>query len=744
LIFAAGLLLRVLFLETVPTSVTSDELNFGGNALQVMAGQGPGLLGLDWAAEPALGLHFVVGSWALFGQTLFAERLVAAVLTAVALIPFYALLRRVVTTPSALLASLLFVSSRWLLLFSRTGGNNGYGVLFLLLAAWSLTLALERTQTRYWLGLGGALAILLYGSAAGRALVLPFTFYLVALGINRWRAGNWVALRRIATGFAAAVLTVALLFLPEAPTVAHHWQLFNPRRGMDQVFTQSPAAGETPSTLLAGNLWTAARSFLFMDPTVDSSLAPGAARTSANFVRPGDAWLDPITASLYLAGLVLGLRRRAMALWWCLLLIPLALTQGLGPGTPDGASALTAVAPMFAFVALAIDAAGRLWATGRPAFWRGTLLLALLVGAYNVYTYVSWVDSPAGVLARQPAVAVSGFYTWRDFQIARLKANVGILPPSQYDKLSLEAVAAQIAGVAGFSPPAGTIGTAAAGAPSGPPVNGPPQANMARQIAVIGTPGAAVGDINQPRDVAMDRLGNLYVADSGRGRVVVYAPDGHVLREWAPIAGGQPFTPWAIVAVPDNSVFVLDSGSGRVGHFDSQGQFLGLVALPNPSAGSRGLSLGLDGELYLAQTPANQVIRLTSGGAVLPPLGNAASGKVFDQPTSAIATSNGVVFVYQPDSGHLLLITADGRLLFTLQAPHVATFDAGRLAVLPDGRVLLADVPGQRILVYASDGRLLGSFPVAGIPQGIAVGPAGSVAVTDEQSKLVRVYALGG
>jgi hypothetical protein len=737
-----ALLLRVLFLETVPNSVTADELDFAGNALAVMTGHGPGIFGLDWTPEPALDLHFIVGSWALFGQTLFAERLVAAVLTALAVLPFYALLRRLVRPPSALLATALFTASRWLLLFARSGWNNGYVVLFLLLAAWSLTLALERTETRYWLAFGVVLALLLYGYFAGRAVVLAFAVYLIGHGVTLWRAGDRTSVRRLAVGTALAALTCVLLCLPEAPTVLQHWHYFNQRVGAVSVFAQPLSAGATPASLIAANTWIAARSFLFMDPTVNGASTLFSSQ-QARYIAPGDAWLDPLTASLYVVGLVLGLRRGALALWWCLLLVPLALTQILAAGAPDGARALPAVAPMYVFVALALDTALSIWTKRWRWAWRAAAVAVVLIGVYNVVIYVRWINSPGAIQARQPAVPATAFYTWRDFQLARLKAGMGVMSTSEYDGLRPEAIASQIAGIVGVSSvasPAG--GTAIAGLPAAPPVNGPPQADMATQTATIGAPGTAAGELSQPRDVTIDRLGNLYVADTARNVIVAYAADGKLQREWQPAIAGQPITPWAVVALADGSLCILDSASGRVGHFDALGNFLNVVPVLRPIGGSRGLAAGTNGVLYLAQTPANQVLRLGPDGGVLPPFSGASTAPLFSQPTSAVATSNGALFVYEPDSGHLQLHAPDGRLLFTLPAPHVDTIDAGRLAVLPDGRVLLADVPGRRISVYGPDGRLLGYFAVAGLPQGIAVGPTGAIAVADMQSKLVRLFAL--
>jgi len=111
-IFVLALILRLAFLETLPGTITADELEFAGDALRILHGQGPGLFGFDWVPEPALSVHLIAASWRLFGVTIFAERLVAAVITACAILPFYVLLRRVVAPVPAMLATALFASSQ--------------------------------------------------------------------------------------------------------------------------------------------------------------------------------------------------------------------------------------------------------------------------------------------------------------------------------------------------------------------------------------------------------------------------------------------------------------------------------------------------------------------------------------------------------------------------------------------------------------------------------------------------------
>jgi hypothetical protein len=45
-------------------------------------------------------------------------------------------------------------------------------------------------------------------------------------------------------------------------------------------------------------------------------------------------------------------------------------------------------------------------------------------------------------------------------------------------------------------------------------------------------------------------------------------------------------------------------------------------------------------------------------------------------------------------------------------------------------------------LLYGSDGELLGSFPVAGLPQSLALTPGGQIAVVDREGGRIRLFQL--
>jgi DNA-binding beta-propeller fold protein YncE len=74
-----------------------------------------------------------------------------------------------------------------------------------------------------------------------------------------------------------------------------------------------------------------------------------------------------------------------------------------------------------------------------------------------------------------------------------------------------------------------------------------------------------------PNGIAVDRAGNIYVAEIGsKHRVQKLGPDGTFIAAWAPGLYG----PRKIAIGPDNSIYVVDSGRNRIVKLSPDGQVL--------------------------------------------------------------------------------------------------------------------------------------------------------------------------
>ena len=75
--------------------------------------------------------------------------------------------------------------------------------------------------------------------------------------------------------------------------------------------------------------------------------------------------------------------------------------------------------------------------------------------------------------------------------------------------------------------------------------------------------GTGYGQLKEPNGIAIDRDGNIYVADAGNHLVLKLGPDGSVIAQWS---GPDPgfYAPRDIAIGPDNAIYVLDQGHSRI------------------------------------------------------------------------------------------------------------------------------------------------------------------------------------
>jgi sugar lactone lactonase YvrE/PKD repeat protein len=124
-----------------------------------------------------------------------------------------------------------------------------------------------------------------------------------------------------------------------------------------------------------------------------------------------------------------------------------------------------------------------------------------------------------------------------------------------------------------------------------------------------GTPAEFGSDqISAPHGLAVDSLGSAYVASSSYRKVVKFAADGTVIREWSLGSGPQ-----GIAVGPNDDVFVAEYGASVIERFTATGVPVpgGSITTPFPY----GVALDSDGNVYAIN--AGGVSKYDPAGALL-------------------------------------------------------------------------------------------------------------------------------
>ena len=131
---------------------------------------------------------------------------------------------------------------------------------------------------------------------------------------------------------------------------------------------------------------------------------------------------------------------------------------------------------------------------------------------------------------------------------------------------------------------------------------------------VVGSLGSGRGQLQYPADVAVDSIGNIYVADFFGNKVVKYGSDGSVLMEFGSEGKGtgQFEGPAGIAVTTDGNIWVADQLNDRLEQFTMTGTYVATVTGISRPAGMT--SVGLFP--YVVSSGDSAVYRLTGTTAV--------------------------------------------------------------------------------------------------------------------------------
>ena len=217
LILVVAAFLRFDDLSILPTGLHGDEAIAGLEGQRILQEGWIGPYSPEALGQPSGPLYLTAVSLALFGNTIFAVRVVSAFVGALAVVVLFVLLRREIGSRAALIGAALLAVMNWHVHFSRIGFPVASWPLVVLLAALALSEAVRRGSTRWWVLAGGLASLGLYVYNAHPVVLAVCVAYAVyqCLGPASWIALAGLAVYAIAPGPLALLVLVgglALLF----------------------------------------------------------------------------------------------------------------------------------------------------------------------------------------------------------------------------------------------------------------------------------------------------------------------------------------------------------------------------------------------------------------------------------------------------------------------------------------------------------------------------------------------------
>jgi uncharacterized protein (TIGR03437 family) len=311
---------------------------------------------------------------------------------------------------------------------------------------------------------------------------------------------------------------------------------------------------------------------------------------------------------------------------------------------------------------------------------------------------------------------------------------------------------------------------------------------------------AASAQLARPVGVAVDAGGNLYIADTGNQRIRKVSAGGIITTvagngnpgfsgDGGPATSEQLWNPSNVAVDAVGNLYIADQGNNRIRKVNASGTIStvagngnygysgdGGAATGAQLAGPAGVAVDAAGNLYIADT-FNSLIRqvnasgtistVAGGGYANPGEGGAATGAQLDVPTAVAVDSAGGLYFADMGSSRVRKVSAaklttvaggatgDGGLgvFGSLASPiGLAGDSAGNLYIADNGNQRVRRIAANGVITtvagtgaggYSGDGGAGPSGQVA-TPCGVAIDAAGDLFIADTNNSRIRKVNAAG
>jgi len=235
----------------------------------------------------------------------------------------------------------------------------------------------------------------------------------------------------------------------------------------------------------------------------------------------------------------------------------------------------------------------------------------------------------------------------------------------------------------------------------------------AKLIWKTGECGSRLGQFQSPHGISLDHQGNIWIADTGNHRVVEIDPQGHYVRSFGQAGDGiaQFHTPFDLLVEHDGNLVILDSeNTDALKRFSATGDFITAFGSDLVAYNPRGMGIDSEGNLYLADTGKNRILRISKSGAFLQQWIIDLLGDNSSQPVSITTTGDSTIYFADAINGLIVRLSPDGKSVAWPAFAPSDTLSGPYITIGPKSNIYVTDPKNKRVDIYSQDGQPIGQI----------------------------------
>jgi DNA-binding beta-propeller fold protein YncE len=275
-----------------------------------------------------------------------------------------------------------------------------------------------------------------------------------------------------------------------------------------------------------------------------------------------------------------------------------------------------------------------------------------------------------------------------------------------------------------------------------------------------GSLGTEDGQFNEPYDIAIDRNDYVYVIERVNNRIQKFTSDGHFVTKWGGWGSGdgQFNGPYGIAVDKNNYVYVADTGNARIQKFTSDGEFVTKWGSQGSGDGQfnwpEGIAVDSSGHVYVADNTNHRIQKFTSKGQFIAKWGSEGTGDSQFKTPYGIAVDK-IGNIYVTDYVWVKKFTSNGQFIVKWGRDWGSgngefIYPCG-IAVDNSGDIYIADSGNARIQKLTSNGQFVTKWGNGATgdgqffgPHGIAVDNSGDIYVADSYNSRIQKFTSNG